>query len=104
MSVQQLKKEKALAADALFSLSALKESIFIWLTDQKVLAETFCLALALHVFLFPIMWFMGWALPWPKSPVTRTIVIIDLQKWAKEGGRLGKPKVIDIREHELLKK
>jgi hypothetical protein len=99
--VQELKKEQQLAADALFSLSALKQTIVAGFRQQKMLGETFCIALALHVFAFPMIWCMGWALPFPKSPVTTTVIIFDLQKWAKEEGRLGKlPKVVDIREPE----
>ena len=101
MSVQQLKKEQQLAADALFSLSALRQTFFIGLREQKMLAETFCVALSLHVLAFPLIWCMGWALPFPKSPVTTTVIIIDLQKWAHDEGRIGKPKVIDWREPEL---
>ena len=98
--ITRLSEEKALAADALFSASALRNLLVIVAKEQIPLVEAFCLALALHVVLFPTLWFLGWALPWPKSPVITTVIEIDLQEWLHHG----KPgKVIDIRDPALNK-
>ena len=96
----RLPKDKALAVDAIFSAEAMKNLIRHVAIEQVPLMEAFCLALAFHVVLFPVIWFMGWALPWPKSPVITTVIEIDLEKWFKEG----KPeRVFDIRDPVLNK-
>ena len=90
--------DRVLAAEAIFSLAAAKRWLIHWLTNQVTLVEPFCLALAFHVLLFPVLWVSGWALPWPKSPVITTVVEFDLQKWPMEA----KPKkIIDIRYPNL---
>lgn len=68
-------------ADAIFSLTALKTVVFQGLKEQIPLMQAFCLALSLHVLAFPVIWFLGWSLPWPKSPVVTTIIEIDLRNW-----------------------
>lgn len=55
-----------------------------WLSEQSVLFEAFWVAVTFHVLLFPLIWFAGWALPWPKSPVITTVVEIDLENWPHE--------------------
>ena len=94
----QLSKETALATEAIYSLDAAKKWLILWLTNQAALVEPFCLALTLHVLMFPIIWALGWVLPWPKSPVITTVVEFELQSQTHEF----KPKkVIDIRPPEL---
>lgn len=61
-----------------------------WLGDQVPLMEAFLIAISIHVALFPIIWFIGFALPWPKSPVITTIIEYDLGNWPE----IGKPKKI----------
>jgi hypothetical protein len=70
------------------------------LSDSKVLFEAVLVALSFHVIMFPVVWFVGWALPWPKSPVITTVIEYDLQKWLKSG----KPRrIIEFRNPELNK-
>ncbi len=96
----RLTEDQILAADAIFSVEAMKNLVRHVAREQRPLLETFCLALAFHVVLFPVIWCIGWALPWPKSPVIRTVIEIDLQAWFKHG----KPgKLTDIRDPELNK-
>jgi hypothetical protein len=72
--------------------------IISWIKDQKTLFDAFLVALSFHVVMFPVLWFAGWALPWPKPPVVTTIIEFDLQDWMKSG----KPKkIIEFRDPEL---
>ncbi|MFX4941270.1 hypothetical protein ABTC18_20180, partial [Acinetobacter baumannii] len=55
-------------------------------------------ALSFHVIMFPVLWVVGWALPWPKPPVVTTILEYDLTQWVKNG----KPKkIFEFRDPEL---
>lgn len=54
---------------------------FGWLKDQSALFEAFWVAVTFHVLLFPIIWFAGWALPWPKSPSFTTVIEFNLENW-----------------------
>ena len=72
--------------------------IIFWIKDQKTLFDAFLVALSFHVVMFPMLWFVGWALPWPKPPVVTTIVEFDLDQWLKSG----KPKkIFEFRDPEL---
>lgn len=74
------------------------DKVISWIKDQKMLFDAFLVALSFHVVMFPVLWFVGWALPWPKPPVVTTIVEFDLQEWMKSG----KPKkIIEFRDPEL---
>jgi hypothetical protein len=55
-----------------------------WLREQVPLFEAFFVAISFHVLLFPIIWFAGWALPWPKSPRITTVIEINLENWPNE--------------------
>ncbi len=66
-----------------------------WFVDQELLLEAFLVAASLHVLLFPVLWAVGFVLP--KSPVSVTVIEIDLQNWMK----VHKPKVIHYRPPEL---
>ncbi len=61
-----------------------------WLSDQVPLVQCFFVALSAHVVLLPIMWIMGWALPWPKPPVITTVIEYDLSDWPRQA----KPKKV----------
>jgi hypothetical protein len=67
--------------------------IRIWLREQTMLFEAFLVAVSFHVLLFPLLWFMGWALPWPKAPPQKVVYEIDLQEWLKAGGAYGPQKL-----------
>jgi hypothetical protein len=58
--------------------------------EYKSLFQAFWVALSFHVVLFPILWIMGWALPWPRSPIFTTIVEYDLRGWPN----VAKPKKV----------
>jgi hypothetical protein len=70
------------------------------LIEQVPLFEAFLIALSLHVLLFPVMWLMGWALPWPKTPVITTVVEYDLRNWPNEAMQ---KKLLDVRDPKLNK-
>lgn len=55
-----------------------------WINEYTPLAEAFCIAVSLHVLFFPMMWFAGWALPWPKGPSFTTIIEINLENWPED--------------------
>jgi hypothetical protein len=61
-----------------------------WLLDKSNLFEAFLLAVSLHILLLPVVWVIGWALPWPKSPIITTIIEYDLGNWPN----VAKPKRI----------
>lgn len=61
-----------------------RSKVLDWCSDQVPLFEALCVALGFHVLAFPFMWFVGWALPWPKPPVFTTIIEINLQNWPNE--------------------
>lgn len=49
-----------------------------------MLFEAFWVAVTCHVLLFPFFWFIGWALPWPKSPSITTVIELNLENWPRE--------------------
>ncbi len=55
-----------------------KEQLKTWLENSKLLAQACLVAISLQIALFPILWFIGWALPWPKSPIITTIIEYEL--------------------------
>jgi hypothetical protein len=55
-----------------------------WLRDQSTLIEAFFVAVSFHVLLFPLMWFAGWTLPWPKPPSITTVIELNIENWPKE--------------------
>ncbi|MBX9568229.1 MAG: hypothetical protein K2X77_05000 [Candidatus Obscuribacterales bacterium] len=79
----------------------LKERINSWLSEQSALFEATCVALSAHILAFPIIWFMGWALPWPKAPEIVTIIEINLEHWPLEAVP---EKVTDIWKTHIKKK
>jgi hypothetical protein len=71
--------------------------IFACLAEQTLLFEAFLVAVSLHVLLVPVLWVLGWTLPWPKSPTITTIIEYDLQHWPQ----MVKPKkILDFRNPE----
>jgi hypothetical protein len=76
--------------------SQIAQKITGWLGEQVPLMEAFLVAVSFHVILLPVVWFAGWALPWPKSPVVTTVIEWDLQNWPP------KPKkIFDYRDPKL---
>jgi len=61
-----------------------------WFIDQRLLFEALFVAVSLHVLALPLLWVMGWVLPWPKSPTITTVIEYDLKNWPI----LDKPKKI----------
>jgi len=84
VNTQALETEK-LKADAIYSVTALRKLVVTTLVDSIPLFEAFLLASTMHVLLLPVIWCMGWALPWPKSPVVTSVIEIDLQNWPNVG-------------------
>gem|GEM_PF-923279 len=82
------------------TFKSLGRDIVCSLKDQTTLVQAFLVALSLHVVLLPIMWIIGWALPWPKFPIITTIIEYDLRGWPN----MPKPKsVINVMDPELNK-
>ena len=76
------------------------EIVADWLKEQVPLGQCVLVALSVHVILLPLMWLMGWALPWPKPPVITTVVEYDLRNWP----RVAKPKkVLEVIDPDLNK-
>ena len=74
--------------------------VAVWLREQIPLFEAVMVALMLHVLMLPVLWVIGWALPWPKSPVITTIIEYDLGNWPN----VAKPKkIFDVHDPELNK-
>ncbi|MDR3615140.1 MAG: hypothetical protein P4L53_16395 [Candidatus Obscuribacterales bacterium] len=74
------------------------ERAWFFILEQRTLFEAFWVAVSIHIIMFPVMWFIGWALPWPKPPVVTTVIEYDLQAWLKNG----KPKrVFEYRDPAL---
>ncbi len=74
------------------------ERTWFFILEQRTLFEAFWVAVCIHIIMFPVMWFIGWALPWPKPPVVTTIIEYDLQSWLRNG----KPKkVFEYRDPAL---
>lgn len=92
----RLKKQEVLLVSGLMTTA--KQAIGAWAVDQVPLAQAFCIALSLHVVMLPVMWIVGWALPWPKYPIVTTIIEYDLQGWPN----VAKPKsVIEVHDPDL---
>jgi hypothetical protein len=66
------------------TLSGICRKFVDWLREQTVLFEAFWVAVTFHVLLFPLIWFIGWALPWPKSPSITTVIEINLSNWPND--------------------
>jgi hypothetical protein len=65
------------------------------LRNQTLLFEAFLVAISFHVLLLPMLWLIGWMLPWPKGPTITTIIEYDLRNWPD----IRKPKrIFDVRE------
>lgn len=91
--------ERVLKARTQKQIETLPLQIRLWAAEHVPLLEAFLIAVSLHVAALPCMWFIGWALPWPKTPVVTTIVEFDLTDWAKTG--MKPKKILEIHEPEL---
>ncbi|MBY0358191.1 MAG: hypothetical protein K2W82_09340 [Candidatus Obscuribacterales bacterium] len=81
-------------------LPELSRKVSDWAQDQRILFDAICLALSIHVLALPFFWFIGWALPWPKSPIITTIIEINLENWPNEAIP---EKITDIRKSNMHK-
>jgi hypothetical protein len=55
-----------------------------FMVEYVPLFEAMAVAVSAHILAFPLIWFIGWALPWPKSPEIVTVIEIDLTNWPNE--------------------
>lgn len=79
-------------------IKLLRQKLIEKATDYKLLVQCFLVALSLHVILLPVLWVIGWALPWPKNPVITTIIEYELDN----SSLTLKPKhVIDFHDPKL---
>ncbi len=60
---------------------SLREQAIRLSIEQVPLLEAFLVAVSLHVVMLPVLWVMGWALPFPKPPVITTIIEWNLETW-----------------------
>jgi hypothetical protein len=74
-------------------IKAMIDKALNWFVYQIPLWEALLVALSIHVLLFPVLWLMGWILPWPKSPDITTVIEINLENWPNEAKT---EKIIDI--------
>lgn len=81
-------------------IQELKDKLNWWLREQTPLVEALCVAVTFHVLGFPLMWFIGWALPWPGSPVIVTVIELNLENWPHEAKT---EKVTDIIKSKMHK-
>jgi hypothetical protein len=81
-------------------IEEMKGKMSDWFREQIPLAEALAVAVTFHVLGFPLMWFIGWALPWPGSPVIITVIEINLENWPKEAKT---EKVTDIYKSKMHK-
>jgi hypothetical protein len=70
-----------------------------WFADQSTLMEAFWVAFTFQVLLFPVLWIMGWALPWPHAMSKTTVVEIDLSNWPYEAKVPTKKHKLDIQQY-----
>lgn len=77
-----------------------KDKLTLWLKEQTTLIEALAVAVTFHVLGFPLMWFIGWALPWPGSPVIVTVIELNLENWPREAKT---EKVTDIMKSKMHK-
>jgi hypothetical protein len=77
----------------------LSRRFWAFVIDRVPLFEAICVAISAHILAFPVFWFAGWALPWPKSPEILTIIELDLSNWTQEGAVT--KKVTDIIKSEM---
>jgi hypothetical protein len=63
------------------TFSAVMQRLMSWLREQSTLFEAFFVAVSFHVLLFPLIWFAGWALPWPKPPAMTVVIELNLENW-----------------------
>lgn len=82
-------------------LQRLRGRVRLFFADYAPLFEASCVAVSAHILAFPLIWFIGWALPWPKSPVITTVIEIDLSNWPEEAVP---KKITDIYESAKYKK
>jgi hypothetical protein len=75
--------------------AALLKTALNGLAAQTLLFEAFFVALSLHVLFVPVLWVLGWALPWPKSPTITTIIEYDLRGWPNV---VKSKKILDFRD------
>lgn len=83
---------------ARFNPRIILDRAIAWLNDQTTLIEAFWVAVSFHVLLFPVLWIMGWALPWPHPVSKTTIVEIDLSNWPNEAKVPTKKNKLDVQE------
>lgn len=66
-------------------VDVLRRRISAWWLEYMPLFEAASVAVSAHILAFPLIWFIGWALPWPKSPEIMTVIEFDLSNWPEQG-------------------
>lgn len=75
--------------------------VLAWFEEQTALLEAFFVAVSFHVLLFPLIWFAGWALPWPKPPSMTTVIEIDLTNWPTSASPTSIEEIFNTKMHEM---
>ena len=98
LKAQEAPTKRSLSGTAI--LACPQEAILLWFTEQIPLSQAFLVALSLHVIMLPVLWIIGWALPWPESDPITTVIEYDLRGWPN----VAKPKrVFDYYDSEKSK-
>ena len=65
-------------------LQIVRRKVRGWTLEYLPLFEAGVVAISAHILAFPIIWFLGWAMPWPKGPEITTTIEFDLTNWPEE--------------------
>jgi len=97
--LQKMLLERSLNTDKSI-MEAIRRIVRLWWMENVPLFEACLVALSIHVIALPVIWFVGWALPWPKTPIFTTVVEYDLSNYL----RTGKPeKILQYADPDLNK-
>lgn len=85
-------------------LQVIRERLLAWLSEQSTLMEAFAVAVSFHVLMFPIIWFAGWALPWPKAPSVTTVIWLNIEDWPRSASPTKIESLYDVEKSKPLPK
>jgi hypothetical protein len=61
-------------------INFLRQKIVEQIKEHWLLFECLLVALSLHIVFIPVVWSLGWALPWPQPPIFTTIIEYELDQ------------------------
>lgn len=81
---EEVKDEHSFPAPRISVSELCQKKFAAFIGEYSILFEAAFVAVSAHILAFPLIWFIGWALPWPKSPVITTVIELDLSNWPEE--------------------